>query len=707
MNRLRVSPLLLLGFLCICVASLNAQDNISCDRAQQIADPADYCSVVGEFTNVNGADLPGEAIYSLPLCWSGRESESHDVWFRFTAMAKAVNILVNGSANQGTLNQPQVNLYEDNGCFGTIRPLACERDERGVGAINLFQGGLVIGASYLIRVDGSDGAVGTFQLCLNNFNPPVEPGQDFSGSSILCDKSTFTVQTVSGGGTDSDEARGTCLGGLGGDSENQSTWFSWTAANSGTLGFVISPLLEDDIDWVLFELPDGLDQGDSRVPIRCSAAYGGNAPGVVSCGSLTGMREEANDVEEGGGCIDGQDGFVSSINMVEGTSYALLVNNWDESGAGFEIDFTGTGEFLGPEPLFEPDVNLDILECDREVIFTDASVDNNTSIVSWEWNFGQGATPQFGSGQQPQSVTYESIGEKIAALTVESEKGCLVTYTLPFTIQPCCDDLVDFTLDLTPTDLGCANVPTGAIFAQGVGGNPDYLYSFDDVNYSLNPNFRDLAAGTYTIYTRDIKGCERSEMVMISEPEALTVEAGDPQTTDLGLPVEINASYNPPEYNVTLEWTPTEGITCIDPECFELSVIARGTTTYTVTATSDDGCVAQDMVTITTNANYDVYPPTAIIIESNQPESENNYFRIFAGPSAEIVEQLMVFDRWGNRMYMETDISLDSGIPDTKKGWDGRFRGKLVDTGTYSWVARVRFFDDTIQILNGDFTVMR
>jgi len=684
-----------------------AQDNSSCTRAERIVDPTNYCSGLGELTNINGANLPTEPLYGIDNCWSGTEDQLHDVWFRFTALAKAVNILVNGTANGGTLAQPQITLYEDNGCVGAIIPIECERDERNTGAVNLFQGGLVIGASYLIRIDGSDGATGNFQLCLNNFNPPVEPGQDFSSSSILCDKTTFTVQTVSGGGVDSDEAAGTCLGGLPGDSENQSTWFSWTAANNGSLGFIISPLLEDDIDWVLFELPDGIDNGDSRIAIRCNAAYGGSDPGIRSCGSLTGMNDSSTDLMEDGGCEPGEDGFVRSVDMIDGTSYALLINNWDETGAGFEIEFTGPGEFLGPAPLFEPNVNLDILECDREVVFTDESMFQNGSIVSWEWNFGEGAEPQFGTGSVPQSVVYESVGEKIAALTVESDKGCLVTYTLPFTIQACCDDFSDLTVDLTPMNLICANEPTGSIVAQGVGGNPDYEYSFDNVDYSLNPNFLDLSADTYTIWIRDTKGGERFSDVTITQPPALTVDAGMDVETELGIPVELTATYDPPEFSVMLSWSPMDGVTCLDPDCFDVTVIAPGTTTYTVTATNEAGCMAEDAVIVNTIANYEVYPPNVFELDVNQQGTVNNYFRLFAGPSAAAIDELIVFDRWGNRMYSETNVPLTDGIPDQNRGWDGRFRGELVDSGTYSWVARVRFVDNTTELMKGNVTVVR
>ena len=34
--------------------------------------------------------------------------------------------------------------------------------------------------------------------------------------------------------------------------------------------------------------------------------------------------------------------------MVEGKSYGLLINNFDNTGIGFRIQWGGTGEFAGP-----------------------------------------------------------------------------------------------------------------------------------------------------------------------------------------------------------------------------------------------------------------------------------------------------------------------------------------------------------------------
>lgn len=674
-------------------------ENSFCNNPIEIDNPTSYCSGIGEYDNENANASVDSRFYDIDDCWSGSSDQNNDVWFKFTAVARAANIVIDGAGNGGTLLSPQVSLYLDNGCFGQLSSIACGAADVASNVVNLFRGGLVIGQSYLIRVDGQDGEIGSFKLCVNNFNPPVNPGQDCGSASVLCDKSSFVVQSVTGSGLDPDEGAGTCISGGFGESERQSTWFTWTAANNGNLSFTITPLLlTDDIDWVLFELPGGIDDCVSKIAIRCNATFGGDN---ARCGPLTGMNDSSTEFEEDGGCDPGEDGFVRSIDMIAGVSYALLVNNWTESGVGFQIDFGGSGEFLGPEPEFTIDANLDILLCDTEVRFIDESVFNNGTIVSWDWNFGVGATPVFGRGNEIQTVVYESFGTKLAALTVETDRGCVVTKTFEFDVQACCDDFSDLSLDLDPRDLQCAGIPSGSIMAQGVMGTPNYQYSEDGVNFSLNPVFENLDVGDYTIFVRDIKGCISENTASIGSPLPLIVEAGMDMTTDLGIPVNVTGSYSPPESNVMLEWTPNEGITCLDAECLDVEILAPGTTTYTLRAINAFGCEAEDDLLITVNTIRDYYAPNVI---STTGTVEDNFFKLYTGPAGAMVDELIIFDRWGSKVYEGTNLPLSDN---ETIGWDGRLNGQPVKTGVYAWIAKVRYVDNEVLTYSGDVTVLR
>ena len=119
--------------------------------------------------------------------------------------------------------------------------------------VNLRLNGLQRGTEYLIRVQGENGGSGTFQLCVNNFNPNFPPESDCGDARLLCDKSPVYVEVQEGAGDNPDEAANTCLDGGAINSEQKSSWYKWRAANSLELTFVLTPDFNgDDLDWVLY-----------------------------------------------------------------------------------------------------------------------------------------------------------------------------------------------------------------------------------------------------------------------------------------------------------------------------------------------------------------------------------------------------------------------------------------------------------------------
>ena len=93
------------------------------------------------------------------------------------------------------------------------------------------------------------------------------------------------------------------------------------------------------------------------------------------------MAEGDPDVTEPAGCqLASQNSFVDALDMVAGRSYALLVNNFSQSGLGFSIEWGGTGTFQGPEPGFDITA-VQAFECDKTIIFDNQSNAPTDSIV--------------------------------------------------------------------------------------------------------------------------------------------------------------------------------------------------------------------------------------------------------------------------------------------------------------------------------------
>lgn len=510
-----VFVIVLSSFCCITLTTAQPL-NDDCEGALEITEVADWCSEVGEFSN-EGATPSG---YDGAFCFS---EGSNDVWFRFTPIATDVTITVIGNsaggAGGGTLQRPEVALYLGS-CGNSINEQECSSDQAGNNIVELYKGGLAVGQEYLIRVQGINGRTGTFELCINNFNPPVEPGGDCFDASVLCNKDPFVVQQVTGTGSDPTEANDApCLNEFGGNVESNSTWFTWTAATSGTLEFTLSPLNpSDDLDFVLYELPNGPLNCEGKVVVRCMASGDFNFPSP--CMGPTGLRDGEDDIAEPPGCNDPrQSNFLQPLDMEEGKSYALMVNNFSSTGNGFKVEFGGSAEFLGPQAAFntsEPDLTVCV---GQPITFTDASTFALGAISKWTWSFGADAEPAVAETQGPHEVTYSTAGVKSIVLTVESDQGCLVTEIGTILVE-CCSD--HFSIDGAVSNLQCPDDQTGAIDLSV--DNPYGPYEYRWPEDRRTEDIDNLGRGDYTVTISDMAGCDTTATFTVSSPDTFDID---------------------------------------------------------------------------------------------------------------------------------------------------------------------------------------
>ena len=511
----------LLAFI-LCPIFLLAQPvNDECQNAIQIDHILQECSAVGEYTN-EGATSTN---FSGNSCTS---NDGADVWFRFTAIATDLTLTVNGNSggetNGGSLRQPEAELYFDNNCGendNAFQVLECERGN-STDIVELHQGGLIPGQTYLIRIQGRNSREGTFQMCVDNYFPPTEPGSDLEIASVLCDKSRFVIQQVVGTGDDSDEGRGTCLDvpGTGFSSEQSSTWFTWIAANNGQLTFTLTPIRpDDDLDFVVFELPNGLNNSEGKIPLRCMAS----AP---PCAGPTGLDLTSTDESEDSECDPGEDGFVRALDMEEGKAYGILINNFTPSGNGFTMEFGGDGEFQGPEPQIDAIINsnTNVICAGEEVSFSGA---NSTfaagQIVEYEWTFGVGAEATSVTGPGPHTVSYTEPGEKSVVLTLTTNLGCKVSdiQSSIVVVEPCCEDLNAITGDAIITDAVCGNV-RGAIDFSTTSNSA--INNLEWSNNSESEDLSNLSPGLYTVTVTNLATCRDSFPFMVDSIPPFEVE---------------------------------------------------------------------------------------------------------------------------------------------------------------------------------------
>ncbi len=116
--------------------------------------------------------------------------------------------------------------------------------------------------------------------------------------------------------------------------------------------------------------------------------------------------------------------------------------------------------------------------------------------------------------------TFTGLAGGTYTLTVRDSKGCSISETIQLT-EPS-------TLVMEPSEASnvkCYDSGDGEIVAGIVsGGNGDYEYSIDGINFSTNKTFTELNVGSYTITVRDSKGCTTSETITLTGPQILEMD---------------------------------------------------------------------------------------------------------------------------------------------------------------------------------------
>lgn len=503
------------------ITEAQAPKNDDCVNATELPRINSYCSKAGEFSNQSGTPSSLVTPCFTPV--------QRDVWFKFVANKTDVNITVRGAIGVqgagGTLRFPQVALYSGE-CGNTFEQI-CAAAKGSSHVVSVYKGGLVVGETYYVRVQGNGGQVGTFQLCVEQYNPPKEPTGDCPTSSILCDKSSFVVQSVEGfGNTQEVTSKDAPCFDNGGSSniESNSTWFKWTCEKAGTLTFVLDPLRgEDDIDFVVFELPNGLNNCTGRKEVRCMAS--GETQGGCALLGPTGLRDGSTDLSEDSGCKAGKDNFIAPLQMEVGKSYAVMINNFTGTKSGFKMSFGGTGTFVGPQAAFSSNSPTRKVCFGEKITFTDNSKYIAGNIVKWEWDFGKGATPRTitdNSAGKQHDVVYNSPGKRFVILSIESDKGCRITAIDSFEVEQCCQTFNRLNFNTVVKNLQCKDILDGEIALNVTSNANPVTYKWD--YGATTSTISGLGEGTYQVSITNAAKCDTVIDYKIIAPAPITAD---------------------------------------------------------------------------------------------------------------------------------------------------------------------------------------
>ncbi|MCO5241446.1 MAG: gliding motility-associated C-terminal domain-containing protein [Chitinophagaceae bacterium] len=193
-------------------------------------------------------------------------------------------------------------------------------------------------------------------------------------------------------------------------------------------------------------------------------------------------------------------------------------------------------------------------------------------------------------------------------------------------------------------------------------------------------------------------GCPNAlrDTFRVSVTQPIIVFAGNDTSIVAAQPLQLNAIVNDPLAD-QYTWTPPVGLnyTDIADPVAGLSAMAGRTITYTVKASTAEGCFGQDDIKVTVFTTLpDIFVPSAFTPNSDKLNdilrpisvgiSQFNYFRIY--------------NRWGQLVFSSND---------PRKGWDGTINGQIQSTATYVYVAQGIDYTGKVITKKGSVTLIR
>ncbi|MBK7231762.1 MAG: gliding motility-associated C-terminal domain-containing protein [Saprospiraceae bacterium] len=175
--------------------------------------------------------------------------------------------------------------------------------------------------------------------------------------------------------------------------------------------------------------------------------------------------------------------------------------------------------------------------------------------------------------------------------------------------------------------------------------------------------------------------------LIINHQNQFSIQLGD----------QLNLSFTANFIPVSIEWSPSEGLSCTD--CPEPIASPTENTNYTLRLTDKNGCEIFGQFQILVLKNSDVFIPNGFTPNGDQV---NDLFKIHHAPVGTILKNLNIFDRWGAQIFQETNVLVEN-----MQGWNGHFNGVPVVPGVYIYYLTYQLPDLSEKIIYGDISLIR
>lgn len=268
-----------------------------------------------------------------------------------------------------------------------------------------------------------------------------------------------------------------------------------------------------------------------------------------------------------------------------------------------------------------------------------------------------------------------------AILSPDASPGVTTKYYLT-AYSGICEKKDSVMVMVEPAPVADAGSDVAICYGQSaqLNGNGGVQYSWSPTTYLSNPYIfnpgvvKPSATISYHLTVTDTKGCTSIQddpvTVMVTPPAK--VFAGNDTAIYFNQPLPLNAIDVNNSGFTNYSWSPPYGLS--DPSIQNPVAITNRNITYTVVASTPNGCEGTDSIVITAFAVADIFVPNAFTPDG---DGRNDVFKAIPIGIREF-KYFTVYNRWGQRVFFTTNAAT---------GWTGTINGTPLQTGAYVWQA--------------------
>jgi gliding motility-associated-like protein len=266
-------------------------------------------------------------------------------------------------------------------------------------------------------------------------------------------------------------------------------------------------------------------------------------------------------------------------------------------------------------------------------------------------------------------------------------------------------------LEVAASDLQCFESNNGSIDLTVNNGTGFIDYDWNEDTLDGVANINTLSIGAYLITVTDENNCvAETDTIMITQPDQIFVNLdleneNEIENNEILYGDTILASAVPSineEAISNVIWLPQHILTdTTSGFSLEQYVSPLSTSELIVMIEDTSGCFAADTTMIMVSTDFPFFVPNVFAPESSN--IQNTIFRPFVTHKVQKINYMRIFNRWGALVYERKYFpTVDESV-----GWDGRFKGKMLDSGVYVFLLEMEFINGDVRRYSGDVTLVR